>query len=297
MQETVDSVLAKVEEHDKALQQKLSSSPSRTQTSSIPVPPATVVPPIVHPQFGIPVPPNHLYNPNAYFNPVVPPVPFVCPLPMVIGPPPYHRPTVHSSPINPSSTLASTSHTSSDSLYRLLSRDVPPLSSPLHDSDETSLKEVVGTTKSSTLHTEGSPDHQKPLHARNDGNRDNGDDDNDGENININKSSQTLFSEGRKDDQTYCKSCKTNVDNQSLRATTVSERVKLLKQSINTIQPSIKERSEAFERKVDVILTKVEENERMLQMKFPWLQTVMSNVDVFNSTHSSSGIWSCKTSN
>ena len=133
---------------------------------------------------------------------------------------------------------------------------------------------------------------RSPLHARNNGNRDNGDDDNDGENININKSSQTLFSEGRKDDQTYCKSCKTNVDNQSLRATTV------LKQSINTIQTSIKERSETFERKVAVILTKVEENERMLQMKFPWLQTVMSSVNCsFNSTHSSSGIWSCKTSN
>ena len=51
-----------------------------------------MVPPIVHPQYGIPapVPPNHLYNPNAYFNPVVPPVPFVHPPPMVIGPPPYH---------------------------------------------------------------------------------------------------------------------------------------------------------------------------------------------------------------
>ena len=98
MQETVDSVLAKVEEHDKVLQQKLSSSPSQTQTSNTAVPPATVVPPIVHPQYGIPdpVPPNHLYNPNAYFNPVVPPVPFVHPPPMVIGPPPYHPPTVHS---------------------------------------------------------------------------------------------------------------------------------------------------------------------------------------------------------
>ena len=70
-------MLAKVEEHDKALQQKLSSAPSRTQTSNTAVPPATVVPPIVHPQYGVPapVPPNHLYNPNAYFNPVVPPVP------------------------------------------------------------------------------------------------------------------------------------------------------------------------------------------------------------------------------
>ena len=146
-----------------------------------------MVPPIGIP---VPVPPNHLYNPNAYFNPMVPPVPFVCPPLMVISPPPYHPPTVHSSPINPSSTLASTSHTSSDSSYRLSSRDVPPLSSPLHDSEETPLKEVVGTTKSSSLHTEGPPDHQKPLHTRNDGNRDNRNDDNDGENIN--KSSQTL---------------------------------------------------------------------------------------------------------
>ena len=144
-----------------------------------------MVPPIVHPQYGIPapVPPNHLYNPNAYFNPVVPPVPFVCPPPMVIGPPPYHPPTVHSSPINPSSTLPSTSHTSNDSSYHSSCTDVLPLSSPLHDSDETSLKEVVGATKSSSLHVEGPPDHQKPLHAGNDGNGDNsdGDDDNDGD--------------------------------------------------------------------------------------------------------------------
>ena len=185
MQETVDSVLAKVEEHDKALQQKLSSSPSQTQTSNTAVPPATVVPSIVHPQYGIPapVPPNPLYNPNAYFNHVVPPVPFVCPPPMVSGPPPYHPPTVHSSPINPSSTLPSTNHTSSDSSYRSSSRDVPPLSSPLYDSNETSLKEVVGATKSSSLHVEGPPDHQKPLHAGNDGNGDNsdGDDGNDGD--------------------------------------------------------------------------------------------------------------------
>ena len=197
MQETVDSVLAQVEEHDKALQQKLISSPSQTQTSNTAVTPATVVPPIVHPQYGIPapvptnhlynpnayfnsgvppvpyvhslptvigpspatvvppivhpqygipapVPTNHLYNPNAYFNSVVPPVPFVHSLPTVIGPPPYHLPTVHSSPINPSSTLPSTDHTSSDSLYRSSSRDVPPLSSPFHDNDETPLKEVVG---------------------------------------------------------------------------------------------------------------------------------------------------------
>ena len=34
----------------------------------------------------------------------------------------------------------------------------------------------------------------------------------------------------------------------------VLERVKLLKQSMNTMQTSIKESSEAFERKVDVIL-------------------------------------------
>ena len=327
MQETVDSVLAKVEEHDKALQQKLSSSPSQTQTSNTAVPPATVVPPIVHPQYGIPapVPPNHLYNPNAYFNPMAPPVPFVHPPPMVVGPPPYHPPTVHSSPINPSSTLPSTSHTSSDSSYHS-SRDVLPLSSPLHDSDETSLKKAVGDIKSSSLHVEGQLDHQKSLHAGNDGNGDSSDgDDNtasDGDhrcqqndqrhddhggqqNINpsqaqlldtqipsavpehvncyqenINRFSQTLFSEGRKDDQTYCKSCKTNVDNQSLRATTVSERVELLTQSMNAIQTSMKERSEAFERKVDAILTKVEENERMLQMQFPWLKTVMSKVDV-----------------
>ena len=97
------------------------------------------------------------------------------------GPPPYHPPTVHSSPINPSSTLPSTNHTSRDSSYRSLSRDVPSLSSPLHDSNETSLKEVVGATKSSSLHIKGPPDHQKPLHAGNDGNGDNsdGDDDND----------------------------------------------------------------------------------------------------------------------
>ena len=312
MQETVDSVLAKVEEHDKALQQKLSSSPSRTQTSNTAVPPATVVPPIVHPQYGIPapVPPNHLYNPNAYFNPVVPPVPFVRPPPMVIGPPPYHPPTVHSSPINPSPTLPSTNHTSSDSSYRSLSRDVPPLSSPLHDSNETSLKEVVGATKSSSLHIKGPPDHQKPLHAGNDGNGDNSDgNDGDGDcrgqqkinpskaqlpdsqigsasavpehinhyHENINKSSQTLYSEGRKDDQIYCKPGKTN---QSLKAMSVLERVKLLKQSMNTMQTSIKESSEAFERKVHVILTKVGENERMLQMKYPWLQDMMSNTHV-----------------
>ena len=310
MQKTVDSVLAKVEEHDKALQQKPSSSPSRTQTSNTAVPPATVVPPIVHPQYGIlaPVPPNHLYNPNAYFNPVVPPVPFVHPPPMVIGPPPYHPPTVHSSPINPSPTLPSTNHTSSYSSYRSLSRDVPPLSSPLRDSNKTSLKEVVGATKSSSLHIKGPPDHQKPLHAGNDGNGDNSDG-NDGDcrgqqkinpskaqlpdskigsasavpehinhyHENINKSSQTLYSEGRKDDQIYCKPGKTN---QSLKAMSVLERVKLLKQSMNTMQTSIKESSEAFERKVDAILTKVEENERMLQMKFPWLKTVMSKVDV-----------------
>ena len=102
---------------------------------------------------------------------------------MVIGPPPYHPPTVHSSPINPSSTLPSTSHTSNDSSYHSSCTDVLPLSSPLHDSDETSLKEVVGATKSSSLHVEGPPDHQKPLHAGNDGNGDNsdGDDDNDGD--------------------------------------------------------------------------------------------------------------------
>ena len=162
MQETVNSVLAKVEEHDKALQQKFSSSPNLTQTSNTPVSPATVVPPIVNPHFGIPVPPNHLYNPTVYFNPVVPPVPFVCPPPMVIGPPPYHPPTVHSSPINPSSTLPSTSHISNDSSYHSLSRDVPPLPSLLHDSDETPLKEVVNATESSTLHVEGPSDDQKP---------------------------------------------------------------------------------------------------------------------------------------
>ena len=90
---------------------------------------------------------------------------------------------------------------------------------------------------------------------------------------------QTLLHEGRKDNQTYCKSCKTNVDNQSLRATTVSERVKLLKESMNAMHISMKEGSTAFERKVDAILTKVEENERMLQMKYPWLQD-MSNTNV-----------------
>ena len=315
MQETVDSVLAKVEEHDKALQQKLSSSPSQTQTSNTAVPPATVVPPIVHPQYGVPapVPPNHLYNPNAYFNPLVPPVPFVRPPPMVMGPPPYHPPTVHSSPINPSSTLPSTDHTSSDSLYRSLSRDVPPLSSPLHDNDETPLKEVVGATQSSSLPVEEPPDDQKLLGLGNDGNGDPSGQQNDGRKWNdyrgqqkinpsedklpdfqissasavsehmdhyqgnINKASQTLYSEGRKDDQIYCKPGKTN---QSLKAMSVLERVKLLKQSMNTMQTSIKESSEAFERKVDVILTKVGENERMLQMKYPWLQDMMSNTHV-----------------
>ena len=280
MQETVDSVLAKVEEHDKALQQKLSSSPSRTQTSNTAVPPATVVPPIVHPQYGIPAPvlPNHLCNPNAYFNPVVPPVPFVCPPPMVIGTPPYHPPTVHSSPINPSSTLPSTGHTSNDSSYHSLSRDVLPLSSLLHGSDETPLKEVVGVTQSSSLHVEVPPDHQKLLGLGNDGNSNPG-----GQHCgqrHDNHRGQTLFSEGRKDNQAYCKSRKTNVDNQSLKAMSVLERVKLLKQSMNTMQISIKESSEAFERNVDVILTKVEENERMLQMKYPWLQDMMSNTRV-----------------
>ena len=67
-----------------------------------------------------------------------------------------------------------------------------------------------------------------------------------------------------KDDQTYYKSCKTNIDNQSLKALSVSERVKSLKQNMTATLTSMKERSEAFERKVDVILTKVEENERML---------------------------------
>ena len=289
MQETVDSVLAKVEEHDKVLQQKLSSSPSRTQTCTTPVPPATVVPSIVNAQFGIPVPPDHLYKPNAYFNPVVPPVPFVRPPPMVIGPLPYHPPTVHSSPINSSSTLPSTSHTSGDSSYCSSSRDVPSLSSPLHDSDETPLKKVVGNTKSSSLHVEGLPDHQKPLHARNDGKGDNsdGDDDNndDGNHIdqqkldlssaqppitqipsaytvpqcmnyyegNRSESSQTLFGERRKDDQLCHNSCKTNIDNQLLRATNVSQRVKSLKQSINVTWTSMKERSEAFEGKVNAI--------------------------------------------
>ena len=295
MQETVDSVLAKVEEHDKALQQKLSSSPSRTQTSNTAVPPATVVPPIVHPQYGIPapVPPNHLYNPNAYFNPVVPPVPFVRPPPMVIGPPPYHPPTVHSSPINPSPTLPSTNHTSSDSSYHSLSRDVPPLSSPLHDSNKTSLKEVVGATKSSSLHITGPPDHRKPLHARNDGNGDNSDDDNDicrgqlpdtqipsayavPQHMNCfqgNKYSQTLFSVGSKIDQICHNSCKTN-------AAGLLERVKSLKQSMTATLISMKERSEAFDGKVDVILNKVEGNQRMLQIKFPWLQAAMSSIDV-----------------
>ena len=285
MQETVDSVLAKVEEHDKALQQKLSSSPSRTQTSNTAVPPGTVVPPIVHPQYGIPtpVPPNQFYNPNAYFNPVVPPVPFVCPPPMVIGPL-----TVHSSPINPSSTLPSTNNTSTSSSYRSSGRDVPPLSSPLHDSNE-----VVGATKSSSLHITGPPDHQKPLHARNDGNGDNSDDDNDicrgqlpdtqipsayavPQHMNCfqgNKYSQTLFSVGSKIDQICHNSCKTN-------AAGLLERVKSLKQSMTATLISMKERSEAFDGKVDVILNKVEGNQRMLQMKFPWLQAAMSSIDV-----------------
>ena len=275
MQETVDSVLAKVEEHNKALQQKLSSSPSRTQTSNTAVPPGTVVPPIVHPQYGIPTPvlPNQFYNPNAYFNPVVQPVPFVHPPPMVIGPPPY-PPTVHSSPINPSSTLPSTNNTSSNSSYHSSGRDVPPLSSPLHDSNETSLKEVVGATKSSSLHITGPPDHQKPLHARND--------DNDicrgqlpdtqipsayavPQHMNCfqgNKSSQTLFSVGSKVDQICHNSCKTN-------AAGLLERVTSLKQSMTATLISMKERSEAFDGKVDVILNNVEGNQRMLQMKFP----------------------------
>ena len=68
---------------------------------------------------------------------------------------------------------------SSNSSYRSSSRDVPPLSSSFHDSNETSLKEVVGAAKSSSLHVEGPSHYQKPLHAGNDGNRDDGDDNND----------------------------------------------------------------------------------------------------------------------
>ena len=263
----------------RALQQKFSSSQSQTQTFNTAVPPATVVPPIVHPQFEIPapVPPHHLYNPNAYFNPIVPPVPFVHPPPLVIGPPPYHPPTVHSSPINPSSTLPSIGHTSIDSSYCSLSRYVPPLSGPLHDTDETLLEEVLDIIQSSSLHVEGPLDHQKPLGLGNDGNSDPA-----GQHCGLRHDDdrgQTLLHEERKDNQTYCKSCKTNVDNQSLRATTVSERVKLLKQSMNAMHTSMKEGSTASERKVDAILTKAEENERMLQMKYPWLQD-MSNTNV-----------------
>ena len=105
---------------------------------------------------------------------------------MFTGPPPYHPPIVHSSPINPNSTSQPTSHQSSNSSYsssrdtpHASSRDIPPLSSPLHDSDETQLKEVIGSTRSSSLHIEGPPDTQKPLHAANDGDGDDGDDNDD----------------------------------------------------------------------------------------------------------------------
>ena len=114
---------------------------------------------------------------------------------------------------------------------------------------------------------------------------------------NRSESSQTLFGERRKDDQLCHNSCKTNVDNQLLRATNVSQRVKSLKQGINATQTSMKERSEAFEGKVNAILTKVEENERMLQMKF----FLATNCDIqccsFNSIHSSCDIWFWETSN
>ena len=127
-------------------------------------------------------------------------------------------------------------HISNDSSYHSLSRDVPPLPSLLHDSDETPLKEVVNATESSTLHVEGPSDDQKPLGLGNDGNSDPRGQQNDSQRHddcrgqqkinpseaqlpdsqipsasavpkyinhyqeNINKSSQTLFSEGRKDD-------------------------------------------------------------------------------------------------
>ena len=184
MQETVDSVLAKVAEHDKALQQKFSSP--QTQMPNAPVPSTSMVLPVVNPHTALPIPPHHLYNPNPYYNPLVPQAPFVHPPPMFTGPPLYHPPIVHSSPINPNSTSQPTSHQSSNSSYsssrdtpHVSSRDIPPLSSPLHDSDETQLKEVIGSTRSSSLHIEGPPDTQKPLHAANDGNGDDGDDNDD----------------------------------------------------------------------------------------------------------------------
>ena len=177
MKETVDSVLVKVEAHDKMLREKFSSS--TVQTSNTQVPSVPIVPPAVNPAINVAVPvhPNPLYNPNPYFNPMVLSVPFVHPPPVFVGPPPYHPPTVHSSPINPNSSSQSASQAASDSVCYSSSRDISQLSSPLYDSDQTPLKEVVGSTKSSTMHFEGPADSQKPLGVGNDGDGD-GDNDN-----------------------------------------------------------------------------------------------------------------------
>ena len=169
MKETVDSVLVKVEAHDKMLWEKFSSS--TVQASNTQVPSVPIVPPAVNPAINVAVPvhPNPLYNPNPYFNPMVPSVPFVCPPPVFVGPPPYHPPMVHSSPINPNSSSQSASQAAGDSVCHSSSRDISQLSSPLYDSDQTPLKEVVGSTKSLTMYFEGHADSQKPLGVGNDG--------------------------------------------------------------------------------------------------------------------------------
>ena len=174
MKETVDSVLVKVEAHDKMLWEKFSSS--TVQTLNTQVPSVPIVPPAVNPAINVAVPvyPNPLYNPNPYFNSMVP---SVHPPPVFVGPPPYHPQTVHSSPINPNSSSQSASQVAGDSVCHSSSRDISQLSSPLYDSDQTPLKEVVGPTKSSTMHFEGAADSQKPLGVGNDGGGD-GDDGN-----------------------------------------------------------------------------------------------------------------------
>ena len=168
MKQNVDSVLAKVEDHDKIIKQR--SSPMATPTPHTQAP-AAMVPSAMNPHVVVPVHPNAMYNPNPLF---VPPGPYVRPPPLFMGPPPYHPPTVHSSPISSNSGPQSTPH-SSESSYRSSSRDVPLLSSPLHDSDETPLKEVVGSTQSSSMHFEGEADSQKPLGVGNDGDGNEGD--------------------------------------------------------------------------------------------------------------------------
>ena len=124
-----------------------------------------IVPPAVNPAINVMVPVhlNPLYNPNPYFNPMVPSVPFVHPPPVFVGPPPYHPPMVHSSPINPNSSSQSASQVAGGSMCHSSSRDISQLSSPLYDSDQTRLKEVAGSTKSSTMYFEGHADSQKVL--------------------------------------------------------------------------------------------------------------------------------------